>query len=81
MILALMASLIVVTLSGWLYTTDRFWGIAWVETLHSKATDVLLILVGLHVAGVLYASWRHRENLVVAMVHGRKRSGGTEQSN
>jgi cytochrome b len=73
MIVALIVTLLVISVSGWLYTTDRFWGVAWVEMIHGKATDVLLLLVALHVAGVLYASWRHRENLVVAMLHGRKR--------
>lgn len=76
MIVALLLTVGLVSLSGWLYTTDRFWGIAWVETLHSRLTDVLLVLVALHVAGVLYASRRHRENLVAAMIHGRKRAGG-----
>jgi cytochrome b len=33
----------------------------------------LLVLVALHVTGVATASWRHRENLVAAMIHGRKR--------
>lgn len=73
MIVALIVTVLVVSGSGWLYTTDRFWGIAWVETLHSRSTDMLIVLVALHVAGVLYASWRHRENLVAAMLHGRKR--------
>jgi cytochrome b len=73
MIVALILVVVLVCVSGWLYTTDRFWGVQWVETLHSKLTDVLLVLATLHVAGVLYASWRHRENLVAAMVHGRKR--------
>lgn len=76
MIVALLAAVGLVSLSGWLYTTDRFWGIAWVEALHSRLTDVLLVLVAVHVAGVLYASWRHRENLVAAMIHGHKRAGG-----
>lgn len=78
MIVALIATLLVISVSGWLYTTDRFWGVAWVEMIHSKATDVLFVLVVLHVAGVFYASWRHHENLVGAMLHGRKR--GLESS-
>jgi cytochrome b len=61
MIVALIVTLLVISVSGWLYMTDRFWGVAWVEMIHGKATDVLLVLVALHVSGVLYASWRHRE--------------------
>lgn len=74
MILALLLNVTLVGMSGWLYTTDRFWGVEWVETLHSKLADLLLLLAGVHVLGALYASFRHRENLIAAMVHGRKRS-------
>jgi cytochrome b len=74
MIVALLSAVALVGASGWLYTTDRFWGVAWVEAVHSVSSDVLLTLVALHVAGVLYASCRHRENLVGAMLHGRKRA-------
>jgi cytochrome b len=73
MIVALLLLVIAVCATGWLYTTDRYWGVEWVETLHSTLTDALLVLVALHVAGVLHASWRHRENLIAAMFHGRKR--------
>lgn len=76
MIVALLVTVALVSLSGWLYTTDRFWGVAWVEAVHSLLADALLVLVAVHVAGVLYASWRHRENLVAAMIHGRKPAGG-----
>lgn len=72
MIIALLATATIVGASGWLYTTDRFWGVEWVETLHRRSTNVLWMLVGLHIAGVLYTSVRHRENLVAAMLHGRK---------
>jgi len=73
MIVALLATTALVGASGWLYTTDRFWGVEWVETLHARLTYLLLVLIAAHVAGVLYASWRHHENLVAGMVHGRKR--------
>lgn len=73
MIVALLATTALVGGSGWLYTTDRFWGVEWVENLHATLTYVLLALIAAHVAGVLYASWRHHENLIAGMIHGRKR--------
>lgn len=72
MIVALIAGVILVGASGWLYTTDRYWGVEWVETLHRQLTHLLFILVALHIAGVIYASFRHGENLVASMFHGRK---------
>jgi cytochrome b len=60
--------------TGWLYTTDRYWGVEWVETLHGSLTDLLIVLVVLHIAGVAYTSWHHRENLVAAMLHGSKQA-------
>lgn len=75
MILALLVTVTVTAGSGWLFTTDRFWGVPWVDALHRTSTNVLLALIAAHVAGVLYASFRHRENLIGAMFHGRKRSG------
>ena len=72
MILALIAATLVITLSGWLYTTDAYWGVEWVAELHDGATIVLIVLVVLHLAGVAFTSWRHRENLVGSLLHGRK---------
>ena len=62
-----------VGVTGWLYTTDRYWGVAWVEELHSTLSDILFLFVALHLLGVVFTSARHRENLVASMLHGRKR--------
>lgn len=80
MILALLAAVGLVDASGWLFTTDRFWGMEWVEDLHEALADILLALVALHLAGVAFTSWRQRENLVLAMIHGRKRPASAGES-
>lgn len=72
MVLALLATLMTVTVSGWMSETDRFFGVAWVSRLHRLSTDVLLGLIGCHLLGVLVSSALHRENLIVAMITGRK---------
>jgi len=75
MIIALLLCVIALAFSGWLYTTDMFWGSEAVEALHRRLAWGLLGLVAMHVGGVIYTSWRHRENLVKAMFDGRKRAG------
>jgi cytochrome b len=60
--------------TGWLYTTDAFWGVEWVGRLHQVLGDLFLLCVPLHLAGVAFTSWRQRENLLAAMIHGRKRA-------
>jgi cytochrome b len=75
MIVALLVTLVLAAGSGWLYTTDRFWGVAWVEEAHDILANMLFVLAGIHVAGVVGTSLRHRENLVAAMLHGDKRAG------
>ncbi len=45
----------------------------WLLTWHERVADVLPVLVGVHLAGVLTESALARENLVRAMITGRKR--------
>ena len=72
MIMALLATGLAASLSGWLYTTDALWGLAWVERIHVFFAYLLLVLAALHIVGVVFTSFRQRENLIASMVHGRK---------
>lgn len=44
----------------------------WVAQLHDLLANAMLLVVGIHVAGVVVASALHQENLVRSMVTGRK---------
>ena len=74
MIVALLVSLAATAATGWMLTTDAFWGSVTVQRLHSVLAHGVLLLVLAHLCGVALASLRHRENLVRAMVIGDKRA-------
>lgn len=73
MIVALLLAVGGTALTGWLQTTDAFWGSALMEEIHEVLAILILVLAGLHVGGVLVESLRHRENLVLSMLTGTKR--------
>ncbi len=78
MIVALMLGMAATAFTGYLLTTDAFWGVTWMQHLHDWSAHGLLILVAVHLAGVALASVRHRENLIHAMIVGRKRAAEAE---
>jgi cytochrome b len=74
MVVALLTLLMIAAGSGYMLTTDAFWGVEWVAGLHAAAANLALILIPLHVAGVVLSSLIERDNLVLAMITGRKRA-------
>jgi cytochrome b len=78
MALALLITTLLTGASGWLYTTDAYWGVEWVEKLHAATAYAMLVLIALHIIGAVATSLRHRENLVSSMFHGNKRAAGRD---
>lgn len=76
MIIALLLAMALTAFTGWMMTTDQYWGVEWVSRAHDWIAHGLLVLVCLHLVGVTVASLRHRENLVGAMLTGWKRAPG-----
>ena len=74
MVVALLAMIAGIAATGFAMTTDAFWGAEWVEDLHEGLVYTTVGLIVLHVAGVIFSSLEHGENLVKAMITGRKRA-------
>jgi cytochrome b len=73
MIIALLAMLAGTCITGYMMTTDAYWGSKWVEEVHETMAHLTVGLAVAHILGVLIASFESRENLVVAMITGEKR--------
>lgn len=73
-IVVMLALVLATGASGWglsLLGEDEF---EWLEDLHEGLAGTLLVAVAVHLAGVVWESVRHGENLVRAMFTGRKRA-------
>jgi cytochrome b len=69
-IVSLLVLTVVVAATGWAAYNEV--GGEALEELHEVVANVMLAIVGVHVAGVLIGSWLHRDNLIGAMLTGRK---------
>lgn len=72
MMLALMALVLSLGVTGFLQTTDTFWGDEWLQELHEVLASALIALAGLHAAAAILMSRIERTNLVAAMFTGVK---------
>ncbi|PKM43425.1 MAG: cytochrome B [Gammaproteobacteria bacterium HGW-Gammaproteobacteria-1] len=87
MVVALLVALLLTTLTGLLTygageaasgpfallagNPGGFWSEA-LEEIHEALANLTLLMVFVHVAGVFVSGWLHHENLVLAMLTGRK---------
>lgn len=69
----MLVCILLLGLTGWMMSWDRFFGEEWLEETHEVLANVLIAFMAVHVAGVLRESILHRENLIASMIHGKKR--------
>ncbi len=69
-IVGLLLLIALASVTGWAAYNEV--GGDWTESLHEGAANAMMGLVVVHVAAVALSSWLHRENLVGAMISGRK---------
>lgn len=72
MMLALMAVVLSLGTTGFLLTTDAFWGDETMEEVHETLADVLIGLAALHALAAIVMSRLEHTNLVRAMITGVK---------
>lgn len=73
MMLALMALVLALGVTGWLQGTDAFFGEEWLQELHEGLANALLVGAGLHAGAALAMGRLQRVTLVRAMITGVKR--------
>jgi cytochrome b len=73
MAVALLLLTAISCISGWMQITERWFGVEWVERLHAWSSHAVLVFAVVHVLAVLLMCVLQRENLVMAMITGRKR--------
>jgi cytochrome b len=72
MALTLWCLILALALSGWIMRLDAFWGEDWPQDIHSWLAVAVEVCVCVHVAAAVLMSVWTRENLIGAMVTGKK---------
>jgi len=77
MIWLLWSLVLALGVTGWMTRLDAFWGDETLHDVHAWLAHALVAAVAAHIGGVAAMSRRWRENLVLAMINGRKRASET----
>ena len=77
MMLSLMVLVLALGISGFLQTTDAFWGEEWLQEVHEVLASALIGLGGLHAAAAIVMGRLEGVSLVGAMITGVKRARRT----
>lgn len=72
MVYNLWLSIIAIGVTGFMLTTDMFFGVGWVKELHELIFTWTMLSAGLHVGGVVFDTRRSGVNLVRSMIRGTK---------
>ena len=69
---AIWGSILLLGITGLLMGLDAFWGNQFLEETHGWISNVLLILVGTHLVGLIVDELAHRKNRWISMITGKK---------
>jgi len=70
----LWALILVLAITGWLAGTDTFLGEDWPVDIHKTVSYMLQVVVLVHLSAVAFMSKLQKQNLVSAMITGRKQT-------
>lgn len=76
LLVALLLLTLLVGASGWAIAGSL--AADWLNEFHEGAAYAMLAIVGLHLAGLAFASWRSGENLLLSMIDGTKLGSTSE---
>ncbi len=72
MMLALMAVVVMLGITGWMQTLDAFWGEDWVQNLHRYVGNLLIGMATLHALAAIVMGRIERTRFIKAMFTGVK---------
>jgi cytochrome b len=71
--LSMWGLILALSLTGWLSRLDAFWGEDWPQDVHAWLAYALAALVVVHVSAAILMSKLHQDNLILAMLTGKKK--------